>query len=54
MKCRTSAVNAAVPIITIDVIDFPIPFMTIISQHRFLVLYALTVVGFQLVFVFNG
>jgi len=48
---RTGTVNAAVTVITIDVVNFPVSFLAIIPQHFFLILYTLTVVCFLLVFV---
>ena len=53
-KLRAAAVNAAVTVIHVYIINFPVTFMAVITEHRPLILYALTVIIGGLVFVLDG
>lgn len=54
VELGTAAVNAAVAIIAVDVINLSVTLSAIITQHGLLVLYTLAVISFHLIFILNG
>ena len=55
VKFWSAAVRAGIVVVAVNVVKFPPLFHSILQQHRFLILYAVAVVGFKLlVSIFFG
>ena len=50
----TAAVNAAVSVINIYVVDLPVTLAAVVAQHILLIDYALTGIASELVLVLDG